>query len=92
MVYRPGQKDAPDFVKNWVSWGAGLRAGQFLVLGAKARALLRGKAHVSVDDIRSLAMPTLRHRILLNYRAEAEGVGVDQVIRRLLETVKGPHD
>jgi MoxR-like ATPase len=89
---RPGQKDAPDFVKSWVSWGAGLRAGQFLVLGAKARALLRGKSHVSAEDIRSLSAPTLRHRILLNYRAEAEGVSVDQVIRRLLETVKGPHD
>jgi len=64
-----------------------LRAGQFLVLGAKARALLHGRAHVTVEDIRTLAYPTLRHRILINYRAEAEGVTVENVIGRLLEAV-----
>src|SRR5215472_15630540 len=67
---RPKQPGAPDFVNDWVSWGAGTRAGQFLVLGAKARALLKSRAHVAVDDIRALAHPVLRHRILLNYRAE----------------------
>ncbi|MFO0896278.1 MAG: MoxR family ATPase [Pirellulales bacterium] len=87
---RPKQKNTPDFVNQWVGWGAGLRAGQFLVLGAKARAVLAGRAHVSADDIRALARPTLRHRILLNYRAEAEGITVDQVIDRLLEHVPGP--
>src|SRR6185369_5757144 len=87
---RPHQSGTPDFVNEWASWGAGTRAGQFLVLGAKARALLKGRSHVTVDDIRTLAYPTLRHRILLNYRAEAEGVTVEKVIQRLLETIKPP--
>src|SRR5438876_6498306 len=86
---RPHQNGAPDVIDEWVSWGAGLRAGQYLVLGAKVRALLRGRAHVTVEDIQALAQPTLRHRILLNYRAEAEGVTVESVVERLLETVKG---
>jgi MoxR-like ATPase len=85
---RPGAL-APDFVNQWVSWGAGLRAGQSLVLGAKARALLRGCFHVEPEDVRALVHPTLRHRILLGYRAEADGVTVDTVIDRLLEHVKG---
>jgi MoxR-like ATPase len=88
---RPRQSDAPDYVNEWVSWGAGLRAGQFLVLGAKVRALLHNRAHVTEEDIRNLAYPALRHRILINYRAEAEGVTVENVIDRLLETVKGVH-
>src|SRR6266550_84111 len=87
---RPHQDGAPDFINQWGSWGAGTRDGQFLVLGAKARALLKGRAHVTMDDIRTLAYPTLRHRILLNYRAEAEGVNVEKVIGRLLETIKPP--
>ncbi len=86
---RPGP-EAPAFVNDWVSWGAGLRAAQSLVLGAKARALLRGRFHVAPEDIRALVHPTLRHRILLGYRAEADGVTVDAVIDRLLEHVKGP--
>jgi MoxR-like ATPase len=87
---RPQQTNAPAFVNDWVSWGAGTRAGQFLVLGAKARALLQGRTHVSADDIRTLAAPVLRHRILVNYRAEAEGTNVETIVRRLLETVKEP--
>ena len=87
---RPGQHGTPEFFNQWGSWGAGTRAGQFLVLGAKARALLRGRAHVALDDIRALAQPTLRHRILLNYRAEAEGIKVEDVIGRLLDEVKTP--
>src|SRR6266700_3976152 len=86
---RPHQNGAPDFINEWVSWGAGLRAGQYLVLGAKVRALLHGRAHVTAEDIQALAQPTLRHRILLNYRAEAEGVTVENVVERLLQTVKG---
>ncbi|HVX85156.1 MAG TPA: AAA family ATPase [Phycisphaerae bacterium] len=86
---RPSNKESPDFVKQWVSWGAGLRAAQFLVLGGKVRALLGGKAHVSTADIKALALPALRHRILLNYRAEADGATVDSVIARLLESVTG---
>ena len=87
---RPRQTGTPDFIDQWVTWGAGTRAGQFLVLGAKARALLQGRAHVTVDDIRALAYPTLRHRVLLNYRAEAEGIRVETVITKLLEAVKAP--
>jgi MoxR-like ATPase len=87
---RPRQATTPDFINEWVSWGAGTRAAQFLVLGAKARALLKNRAHVSVDDIQTLADPTLRHRILLNYRAEAEGITAESVIQRLLESVKPP--
>jgi MoxR-like ATPase len=85
---RPHQAGTEGFINEWVSWGAGTRAAQFLVLGAKARALLRGRAHVAIEDIQALAYPVLRHRLLLNYRAEAEGVRVDDVTRRLLETVK----
>ena len=87
---RPGP-GAPEFVNQWVSWGAGLRAAQSLVLGAKTRALLRGRFHVEPEDIRALVASHLRHRILLGYRAEADGVAVDTVIDRLLEHVKGPH-
>jgi MoxR-like ATPase len=86
---RPHQKESPDFINDWVSWGAGVRGGQYLVLGAKVRALLQSRAHVTQDDIRTLAYPTLRHRILINYRAEAEGITVEKVIQRLLESVKG---
>ena len=85
---RPRQAGTPDFINEWVSWGAGLRAGQNLVLGAKVRALLHGRSHVTQEDIRALAHPTLRHRILINYRAEAEGVTVEKVIDRLLERMK----
>ena len=84
---RPRQQGTPEFIDEWVSWGAGLRAGQFLVLGAKARALLQGRAHVAPEDLRALAHPVLRHRILVNYRAEAEGMTTGKVIDRLLETV-----
>ena len=71
---RPRRPGTPEFVNEWVRWGAGLRAAQFLVLGAKARALLAGRFHVAPDDIQALALPVLRHRVLLSYRAEAEGV------------------
>ncbi|MDB6173064.1 MAG: ATPase family associated with various cellular [Chthoniobacteraceae bacterium] len=84
---RPNQANTPDFVTNWVSWGAGTRAAQFLILGAKARALLHGRAHVTKEDIVALVSPVLRHRVLINYRAEAEGISVGKVIERVLETV-----
>ena len=87
---RPGQPGAAEFVNQWISWGAGLRAAQAMVIGAKARALWQGRAHVSPDDIRQLALPVLRHRILINYRAEAEGVTVDKIVSKLIETVNGP--
>jgi len=87
---RPRQANTADFINEWTSWGAGTRAGQFLALGAKARALMKGRAHVTADDIRTLAYPVLRHRILLNYRAEAEGITVEAVIKKLLESVSAP--
>jgi len=88
---RPRQPNSLDYINEWVSWGAGLRAGQYLVLGSKVRALLYGRAHVTLEDIQTLAQPTLRHRILINYRAEAEGISVGNVIDRLLESLKsGP--
>jgi MoxR-like ATPase len=87
---RPGQTNSADFINQWVSWGAGLRAGQNMVLGAKARALLSGRAHVTLKDIQELAHPVLRHRILVGYRAEAEGVSVERVIDELLDHVPAP--
>ncbi len=84
---RPKRAGAPDFINQWVNWGAGTRAAQALVLGGKARALWQGRAHVTGDDIRALAAPVLRHRILLNYRAEADGISVEQVIEKLIAAV-----
>jgi MoxR-like ATPase len=86
---RPREKGAADFVRNWVNWGAGTRASQYLVLGAKARALLAGRSHATFDDIRALANPVLRHRILLNYRAEAEGITMEKLIADVVEKVPG---
>ena len=85
---RPSPTNTLDSVNEWVTWGAGLRASQYMVLGAKARALLRGRAHVSFEDIRALALPVLRHRVLVNYRAEAEGVTIGNLVERLLKSVK----
>lgn len=87
---RPTYEDAPDYIKNWVTWGAGLRASQYLILGAKARALLDGRSHVACEDIRALAYPVLRHRILTNFYADAEKVTSDDIIGRLLEAVPEP--
>lgn len=85
---RPDHPQAPDFVKEWVNWGAGPRASQYLVLGAKARAIMHGRFAASVADIKALAPSVLRHRILTNFNAEAEGVTSLAIIRRLLETVR----
>ena len=84
---RPGSSNAPDFVNEWVNWGSGTRAAQSLTLGAKARALLHDRFHVSKEDLIALAKPTLRHRILLNYKAEAENITPDEIVDRLLDTV-----
>jgi MoxR-like ATPase len=78
----------PDFVRQWVRWGAGPRAGQALLLGAKARALLENRSVVAHEDIRAVALPVLRHRVLLNFQAEADGVDADEIVRRLLDTIK----
>ncbi len=82
---RVSQPDAPKFVKDYVAWGAGPRASQYLVLAGKARALLQGRYHVSTEDIRAVAYPTLRHRVLTNFNAEAEGIHSDDIIRMLIE-------
>jgi len=87
---RPVSPSAPDFIRRWVNWGASLRASQFLILGGKARAVMRGRYNVSVEDVRALAYPILRHRILLNFHAESERVKPDDVIRRLIETIPEP--
>ena len=84
---RPSQDNTPDFVNEWVSWGAGLRAAQFLVLGAKARTLLQGRSHVTAEDIQAVAAPVLRHRVLINYRAEAEGITTQKIIEQLLDHI-----
>lgn len=85
---RPRREGSLDFVNEWISWGAGIRAAQTLVLAGKARALLQGRAHVTKEDVVHLAKPTLRHRVLLSYRAEAEGVSIEAVIDRLVESVR----
>ena len=87
---RPGRANTPDFVEQWVRWGAGLRASQALILGGKARALMHGRYHVSVEDVRQLAPATLRHRLVTNFLAESEGIDAETVIGRLLDTVPAP--
>lgn len=85
---RVGSGAVPDFVKEFVSWGAGPRASQYLILSAKARALLKGRSYVALEDVRAVAHPVLRHRILTNFHAEAQGVSGDAIVDRLLETVR----
>jgi MoxR-like ATPase len=87
---RPGEEAAAEFVDNWISYGASVRAAQYLVLGGKARALTRGRYHVNYEDIQALAHSVLRHRILRNFRAESEHVGPDRVIDELLAVVPVP--
>ena len=87
---RPDQPAPLDFVRQWVSYGASVRAAQYLVLGGKARALMHGRYHVAIEDVRALALPVLRHRILRNFHAESERVTSDQLIERLLAAVPVP--
>jgi MoxR-like ATPase len=87
---RPKSETAPELVKKYVAFGASVRAAQYLILGAKAKALTEGRYHVGFDDIRSLAHPVLRHRVLTNFRAESEGVTSDALIDELLKTVPLP--
>jgi MoxR-like ATPase len=82
---RVGQDGTPDFISEQLSWGAGPRAVQFLLLGAKTRALLKGRTHVSTEDIQALAVPVLRHRIVVNFSAESDGITSDKVIERLIQ-------
>jgi MoxR-like ATPase len=87
---RPGKEAAAEFIDNWVSYGASVRAAQYLVLGGKARALVKGRYHVNYEDIQALANSVLRHRILRNFRAESEHIGPDRVIDDLLAAVPTP--
>ncbi len=84
---RRSEGGCPDFVNEFVNWGAGPRASQSLVLAGKARALLQGRHHVSTEDVKSVALPVLRHRIVTNFNAEAEGIRSDEIIKRLVESV-----
>jgi MoxR-like ATPase len=87
---RPGRQQDLSFVRDWVKWGAGLRASQSLILASKARALMEGRYHVSVGDIRALAHPILRHRIIPNFYAESEKVTSDILVDKLIEAVPAP--
>ncbi len=85
---RPGESDAPDFVKNWVNWGAGPRASQYLILAAKTKAILEGRPTPGPEDVRFAAYPVLRHRIVTSFNAEADGVDTSEIIKRILDKVK----
>jgi MoxR-like ATPase len=89
-VSRPSGENPPDFVKQYVNYGASLRASQFLILGAKARALIHGRYNVSLEDIQTLAYPVFRHRILTNFHAESEGIKSEDIVKRLLDVVPVP--
>ncbi len=89
---RPECDEAPPYIKDYVEWGAGPRAGQYLVLGAKARALIQGRFNVACSDVRAVAHPVLRHRIFTNFNADSEGISVEGVIDHLLETIQEPDE
>ena len=84
---RPGEQQTPSFISDWLTWGAGPRAAQYLVLGAKAHALLNSRLNVSCEDVRKVAKPVLRHRLFTNFNADAEGVGPDAVVDKLIQAV-----
>jgi MoxR-like ATPase len=85
---RPISDNAPDFIKEWIDWGAGPRASQYLILGAKAKAALDGRPSPDISDIRDMALPILRHRILPNFNAESEGVSPDDILLKLMDSIK----
>ena len=87
---RPGREGGLDYIDKWVKWGSGLRGSQAIIRGAKARALMHGRYHVSVKDVQALAKPILRHRIMTNFYAESERINSDAIIDRLLESVPVP--
>jgi MoxR-like ATPase len=87
---RPGSDGAPDFVNKWVEYGASVRAAQYIILGAKARALMQGRYHVGYDDVQALARPVFRHRILTNFHAQSERVTSERIVAQLLESVSAP--
>jgi MoxR-like ATPase len=89
---RPRDASAPDFVKKYINYGGSVRATQFLVLAAKARALMKGRYHVSFEDIRAIAVPVLRHRVLMNFHAESDRLTTDDLLNRLIESKPVPKD
>src|ERR1043166_946193 len=89
-VSRPRDESGPDFVQKYVNYGASVRAAQFLVLSAKARALMKGRYHVTYEDIRAMYIPVLRHRILLNFHAESDKLRQDDILKRVLEAKPAP--
>ena len=86
---RPHTKEAPKYIKDWISWGAGPRASQYLILGAKTRSILEGRPTPDIEDVKASAIPVLRHRLVTNFNAEADGVGTVEIVEKLLEDVKG---
>ena len=84
---RPSEPGAGDFVRHWLSWGAGPRAGQYMILAGKARALMRGRLYATIEDVEAVAAPVLRHRIIPNFNAEAEGISVEQIIEKILTLI-----
>jgi MoxR-like ATPase len=84
---RVSEGGVPDFVKEWVHWGAGPRASQYLIIGAKAHAVLQGRYYVTIQDVKAIAHPVLRHRVVTNFTAEAEGVTPDKIVDKLLEVI-----
>jgi MoxR-like ATPase len=89
---RPRDPGVPKFIQDLVSWGAGPRASQYLILGGKARAILHGRLHVTTDDIKEVAYPVLRHRLVTTFNADAEGVTTDDIIDRLIQAVPIPQE
>ena len=85
---KEGQDLVPDFIRKYQEWGAGPRAGQYLILGAKARAFMAGHTHVAKEDILAVALPVLRHRIIVNFAAQAEGIRSEDIVRMIIEHVK----
>ncbi|HOM18158.1 MAG TPA: MoxR family ATPase, partial [Thermoguttaceae bacterium] len=87
---RPSDSSAPNYIKEWVDWGAGPRAGQFLILGGKALAAMDGRFSVAIQDVQKIAIPVLRHRISTNFQAQAEGVTPEDIIQRLIREIPPP--
>jgi len=89
---RPKESGVPKWVPDLIAWGAGPRASQFLILGGKAKAVLHGRLHVTTEDIREVAYPVLRHRLMTTFNADAEGITTDELIRRLISAVPPPQE
>jgi len=85
---RPNKSDSLDYIRNWVSWGVGPRASQYMILGAKTKAILDGRYTPACEDVRTVALPVLRHRIVTSFNAEADGVGTFEIVQKLLNDVK----